>query len=276
MQQQRFAVPIATPISPTPENDFGTYVQVSKSLSGDYPVLESYRRNIGRIGFAMINGASDLSKGVIEATKAGNLARADELLIDMEEALANFMRQQLDGRDANFLSEGFQGALPEDPGSTFFFRGSAQEYVEARLFRIMWPFITGNKLMMPELPTISQFGVNLQAILGGYIDVVGELAKAVTDERLASAELRSLELFERYISIAESIELRLSEVRHFPNNVISNTDDRRNGYSQLLKHRVQGTIANVKRDYALLRDLHQVNAKLVADVMRIMEKHSPK
>lgn len=71
----------------------------------------------------------------------------------------------------------------------------------------------------------------------------------------------------RYLTIADSIVLRLSQKRHFPSYIISNGYGRFMAFSNRLST-VQGAIAHVRREYNLRLSMQR---RLHAEVDRIAD-----
>ncbi len=134
-----------------------------------------------------------------------------------------------------------------------------QEQMEAELFGKIWPVIVGKTEAVPALTHWKDFKGNVQAFLYGYLDTVSELGKALTEELSKPDMTSELEfaLFERYLAIAESITLRLSEERHVPGYVINNGYGRWTAYTKKLRT-AYGTIAHVRRDYNLRRSIERM------------------
>ncbi|MDP4010239.1 MAG: hypothetical protein Q8P37_00005, partial [Candidatus Spechtbacteria bacterium] len=221
---------------PDSTEDFGMYRSINVAFEGVHDYLEGLRRNQGRIGYTAQNLMSDLSKAYIEAAKRD----------DMEEMayLDNDMQKLTEGLDR--VSD--EGEISE-VGNRFT-RTNWQERLEADLFGDIWPVITDQSDMVPALTSWEDFQGNIQAYIYGFLDVVPELGKALTEE-LSKPDLtteRELDLFRRYLVIAESITLRLSEERHIPGYVISNGYGRWMSFSTKLRT-AYGTIAHVRREY---------------------------
>lgn len=221
---------------PDPDTDFGMFQRMDVAFDGLHNYLDDLRRNQGRIGYTAQNMMSDLSKASIEASMRGDeyeVARLDDE-----------MRRLMKG--LNGVS--FDGELAE-VGNRFT-RTVAQEYQEAVLFEQIWAVIEGREMSIPELVRWTAFDGNVQAFLYGYIDVVSELAKALT-KKLSDPDLtttKELALYERYLVIAESIALRLDEERHVPGYVINNGFGPFMAYTNKMRT-VHGTIAAVRREY---------------------------
>ncbi|MBU6414732.1 hypothetical protein KGQ34_00605 [Patescibacteria group bacterium] len=226
----------------TPVNDYGMYQKMDAAFSGLHEYLEELRRNYGRIGYAAQNFMSDLSKEYIVAAQHGDENGEIEMSY-----IGNAMKILSRG-----LSEaGLNGELPET-NSNRFSRTVWQEQLEAELFGRIWPVITGHADFVPELTSWKNFNGNVQAYLYGFLDVVSELGKALTDE-LSKSEITleaEFALFERYLEVAGSITLRLSQERHVPGYIISNGYGRWMSYSSKLRT-AYGTIAHVRREYNL-------------------------
>ncbi|OGN00696.1 MAG: hypothetical protein A3B91_05115 [Candidatus Yanofskybacteria bacterium RIFCSPHIGHO2_02_FULL_41_29] len=234
-------------IVPDSAKDFGMYERMDQAFEGLHDRLEELRRNYGRLGYSAQNLMSDLSKAFIEATQNGD-----------EEDMAFF------DHDMDVLTEGFEEVTAEgeiaEVGNRFS-RTIWQERHEAELFNRIWSVIIGVTDQIPNLTPWQTFGSkggNVQAFLYGYLDVVSELAKAVTDEqsKISTVE-EEFRLFERYLAVASSIALKLSEYRHVPGYVINNAYGRWAAYTTKLRT-VYGTIAHVRREYNLRRSIQRM------------------
>ncbi|MDP2696212.1 MAG: hypothetical protein Q8O87_03125 [bacterium] len=229
---------------PSADEDHGMYERMQAACSGLREYLDRLRRNQGRVCFSTQNAMSDLSKQFINAVKKGDYDainftdRAMEMLADGFDDAAN------------------NGEIAE-VGSRFS-RTIRQEQMEALLFGQIWPVIVGNEDAVPELIHWQDFRGNVQAYLYGYIDVATELAKALTE--VLSSELTTdgklmtrqveIDMYRRYLAIADSIALGLSGFRHIPSYIISNGYGRWLAFSNKLRT-VYGCIANIRRDYNL-------------------------
>lgn len=230
---------------PDPEKDFGMYSQMDVALHDLHGYLDSLRSNQGRVGYTGQNLMSDLSKAYIEAVQRGDKEEQESIQIRMKE-----------------LSHGFDNAVSDGTlagGTDNFSRTMWQEHMEAELFGAIWPVITGKASAVPQLTYWKSFEGNVQAYLYGYLDVVSELSKALTDE-LSKPDITTeyeFNLFERYLAIADSITLRLSQERHIPGYIISNGFGRWMAYSNKLRT-AYGTIAHVRRELNLRRSIQRM------------------
>lgn len=227
---------------PDPSEDYGTYERMDAAFSGLHEHMDGQRRNQGRIGYASQNSMSDVSKRLM------NLVR-----LEREQDAAYVM----DGMD--ILADGFRdavadGALADDANK---FEGTIeQENMEARLFVSFWPVVAGKSDAVPEISSWRDFEGNIQAYLYGFLDVVSEMAKAITDElydgnRTGSLTTeKELTIFDRFLRIADSIVLRLSQERHTPGYIINNGFGHWMAYTKKLRT-AEGAVAHVRRDYIL-------------------------
>ena len=231
---------IERPRIPVPDlsKDFGMYQQMDAAFLGLHEYLEKQRSNYGRVGFSSQNLTSDLSKAYIEAVQNG------------DEEGAAFAQRGMERLNEGLSKAIDDSALPETADS--FSRTIWQERYEAELFGAIWPVITGKSKTIPQLIYWKDFQGNIQAYLYAFLDVTTELAKAV-DQEVTRPDITTeheLQVFERYLAIAESITLRLSQERHFPGYVISNGFGRWMAYSTKLRT-CYGAIAHVRKDLGL-------------------------
>lgn len=224
--------------APDPSSDYGMYKAMNLAYQGVHEELEELRRNQGRIGYGAQNLMSDLSKAHILKAMNGD-----------EEDMSYIARAM------EMLTEGFNdavadGALAESANR--FGRTIWQEQMEAELFGKIWPVITGKEKEIPELTSRRNFNGNLQAFIYSYIDVVTELSKALNKELFKHGLTTEQEfvLFARYLVIAESIHLRLSQERHSPGYVINNGWGPWFAFSNRLRG-VEQCIMRVRDDYNL-------------------------
>ena len=231
-----------TIVVPDSTKDFGTYKKMDEAFNGLHEYMDGMRSNYGRVGYSAQNAMSDLSKAYIQAVQS----EADkEELAFINQAMENLARG---------LSDAEVNDLPEN--ATQFGRTVWQEKTEADLFGLIWPVITHKADSVPELISWKGFGGNVQACLYGYLDLVSELGKALT-EKLSDPDMnleREFDLYERYLAVAGSITLRLSLERHVPGYVISNGYGRWMAYTTKLRT-CYGTIAHVRREYNLRRSI---------------------
>lgn len=230
---------------PDPLKDFGMYNQMDVAFSGLSEHLDELRRNQGRLGYASQNALSDLSKAYIEAAQRGDEEEMMYIGLSMQQLTESFQDASVSGELA-------------ETGNRFS-RTIWQEQMEAELFGRIWQVITAKAEEVPPLTHWNGFKGNVQAFLYGYLDVVSELAKALTNE-LSKPDITSeleFALFERYLSVAESITLRLSQERHVPGYVINNGYGRWMAYTKKLRT-AYGTIAHVRRDYNLRRSIERM------------------
>lgn len=243
---------------PDPTKDFGMYEEMCIAFSDLHEFLDGLRSRYGQVGYSGQNLMSDLSKEYIAAVQRGDEEEAARIQAGIQE-----------------LSKGFEeavqdGALPESPNG--FSRTMWQEHMEAELFGRIWPVIAGKSAQVPALTGWKDFQGNVQAFLYGYLDVVSELSKAIADE-LSGDEVTTeheLEVFRRYLAIADSITLRLSEERHIPNYVISNGYGRWMAYSNKLRT-AYGTIAHVRREYSSRLSTQRMINAAVRSIIRSIE-----
>lgn len=230
---------------PDSTKDFGTYQQMCVAFNDLHKFLDGQRSRYGQVGYSGQNLMSDLTKEYIEMVRNGDEEGAAAVQASIQQ-----------------LSQGFEGAvqegaLPESPNN--FSRTMWQEHMEAELFGRIWPVIAGRSNAVPALTVWKDFQGNVQAYLYGYLDVVSELGKAIADE-LSGDDVtteKEFQVFQRYLAIADSITLRLSEERHIPNYVISNGYGRWMAYSNKLRT-AYGTIAHVRRDFNLRRSIQRM------------------
>lgn len=223
---------------PDPIKDFGMYQQMDTAFKGLHEYLDKQRSNYGRVGYSSQNLMSDLSKAYIEAIQCED----EEEVADIQ----NKMKKLNEGLNKAID----EYALPENFDS--FSRTIWQERHEAELFGAIWPIIIGKSETIPQLIYWKDFQGNIQAYLYAFLDVITELAKAV-DQEVARPDITTeyeLRVFERYLAIAESIALCLSQERHIPGYVISNGFGRWMAYSKKLRT-AYGAIAHVRKDLGL-------------------------
>lgn len=243
--------------APDPASDFGMYAQMDAAFEGLHDYLDELRRNQGRIGYGAQNAMSDLSKAFIEAVQRGA----------SEEDVAHIARA-MEMIAGGFDDAVYNGDLAESSGK--FSRTIWQEQMEAELFGKIWPVITGVTPAVPELLSWRDFKGNVQAFLYGYLDLVGELSKAVDSEEFAQPVMvpaRRIELFEHYLVIADSITLRLSQERHIPGYVISNGFGRWMAYSNKLRD-AYGTIAHKRREHNSRRHNLLMQREVTTEILR--------
>jgi len=202
---------------PDSKRDFGMYERMDKAFEGLHEHLKYLMRNQGRIGYASVNAMSDYQHAYIEAVVENNeeeMAHMEYAMLQIEEGLVE--------REDEIAESGNR-----------FSRLTWQEGGEGRLVGKIFPIIIGKKNQIPKLMTWQEFrekGGNVQAFVYQYIDVVTELSKELTAEiwrknrngpPLTDEEEKIL--IERFIDVADSIRLRLSQERHFPDYVIGNS-----------------------------------------------------
>lgn len=228
---------------PDPSKDFGMYQKLHAAFDGLLEHLENLRRNQGRIGYSSQNAMSDLSKSYIELVRIGGEGSEEELA---------YIGRAMDILADGLNEAGFKGELAET--SNRFARTVWQEKFEAELFGKLWPVVAGKSYSVPDLLHWKSFKGNIQAYLYGFLDVVTELSKGVDKElqKNESLEGGEIEFYERYLGIAESLVLGLSEERHVPGYVINNAFGHWASYSRKLNI-AEGAIAHVRRDYNLRR-----------------------
>ena len=237
---------------PRPEEDFHVYERIDEAFDGLREHLDKLRSNQGRLGYSAQNLMSDLTKAYIESSQLNEEEDAAFLDNDMER-----------------LVEGFSEVGHEiAEGSNRFSKTLWQERHEAKLFGQIWPVVAGKIDEVPQLLPWNKFKGNVQAYLYGYLDVVTELAKAV-GERLSSPMTtdEELDLFKRYLAVANSIALQLSRHRHVPGYVVNNAFGHWAAYTTKLRT-VYGCIANVRRDYNLRlsnrRIIEEIEGRILA------------
>jgi len=216
-------------------------------LRGVSEILEARRRLYGVVGHGTRNASSDLSKGIIEAVMRGDYVESDRLAEDFTLLRLEFERQEIPLELHDHLPEGRRGALP-DMDSSQFEKDVGQEYVEAMLFRSIWPVVLGEVAEMPRLPTMRELGLDVPETLAGIVDVVSEMSKALASEMIRSdlATDEEFEILRRFITIAESIDQRIGEERHAPGYVINNAYGRWNAFTNKLRNQVQNSILRAK------------------------------
>jgi len=246
---------IRKPVENVPDSaiDFGTFDRMKTAFIGIPEDLENLRRNQGKLGYTAQNMMSDLSKAAIEASQRGDEQEAAQLENEMAKLVSGFIN----------ISE--QGELAETGNR--FSRTIWQEKLEADLFRVIWPVITGKEDEIRKLPSWCNYqndGCNVQAFMYGYLDVVPELGKALSDELAKDEMTTELEfrLIQRYLVIADSITLALSQFRHTPGYVINNAFGHWAAFTSKLRT-AYGTIAHVRRDYSLRRSVQRMHEALL-------------
>lgn len=230
---------------PDPAKDFGMYQQMNIAFHELHEYLDNLRSNYGRVGYSGQNLMSDLSKAFIDAAQRG----------DKEEMVS--VQRRMEQLSSGFKEAVQDDALPENPNN--FSRTMWQEHMEADLFGAIWPVITGKTDEVPQLTYWRDFQGNVQAYLYGYLDVVSELGKTIANELSGDNVTTEYEfkVFDRFLAVADSITLRLSQERHVPGYVISNGYGRWMAYSNKLRT-AYGTIAHVRRDYNLRRSIQRM------------------
>lgn len=245
----REALEIAPPlvVTPDPDKDFGMYAKMDEAFLGLHEHLDDLRRNQGRLAYTAQNTLSDLSKSAIIAAFNGNDEDVAYFELAMERLASGFDEATADGEIADNANR--------------FSRTQWQELMEAYLFARIWPVIVGESDEVTTLTSWSDFDGNVQAYLYGFLDVVSELSKSVT-EKLSDPDMTIEEefaIYERYLAIADSIVLRLSQERHVPGYVISNGYGRWMSYATKLRT-AYGTIGHVRREYNLRRSMQRMLA----------------
>lgn len=235
-------------VIPDPAKDFRMYERMNEAMDGLHERLEHLRRSYGFIGYSAQNLASDLSKAYIDEAQIGEEESEEEMAFldhDMEQLLVGF----------NEATE--KGEIAETGNR--FSRTISQEIMEAYLFAKIWPVIIGKTEEVPVVISWKKFEGNVQAYLYGFLDVVSELAKAL-DEELSQDSMtveKEFDLFRRYLTIASSIVLRLSQERHTPGYIINNGYGPWMAYTRKLRT-AYGTIAHVRREYNLRRSMERM------------------
>lgn len=248
---------------PDPDSDFHTYEKMSNAMDGLHDHLERLRRNYGTVGYCSQNLMSDLQKAYIDEVQDNH--SGDEF--NEELAFLDHGMEQL----ARGLNEASADGEIAEVGNRFT-RTVWQERLEADLFGKLWPVIIGRTNEIPNLISWRDFQGNVQAFLYGYLDLVSELAKAVGKElsklSLDSEDIeREFELFRRYLSVAESLMLRLSQERHVPGYIISNGYGRFMAYTNKVRT-AYGAIAHVRYDY----NLRLSNERMRRSMMEMMKR----
>lgn len=234
------------PYVPDPSQDFGMYAQMDVAFSGLRQYLDDLRSNEGRLGHGAQNKMSDLSKAYIKAVQCGD-----------EEEIAYISRAMEDL--VTGLEKGMSNKELAESGNRYS-RTVYQERWEAELCGKIWPVITGKASSVPELVSWKDFRGNVQSYVYGFLEIVSELGKALTDELFFDPDLTTegeFVLFGRYLAVADSIALRLAQERHAPGYVINNGYDRWTSFSKKLRT-AYGTIASIRRDYNLRRSLRRM------------------
>jgi hypothetical protein len=101
----------------------------------------------------------------------------------------------------------------------------------------------------------------------GPLDVIPEWGKALGDE-LAKADLtteREFMLIERYLAVADSVSLYLSQFRHTPGYVINNAFGHWAAFTSKLRT-ADFTISVIRRDYGVRRSnlrMHMATIRMV-------------
>lgn len=238
---------------PKPEDDFHMYERMEAAFEGLHERLDKLRGNQGRLGYSAQNLMSDLSKAYIESSQRGEEEELAFLDNDMERLVGGFEEVEYE------IAE----------GGNRFGKTIWQERLEAKLFGQIWPVITGETNEVPELLSCKRFKGNIQAYLYGYLDVVTELGKAVGEKLSESMTINEeFDIFKRYLAIANSIALQLSNYRHVPGYVINNAFGHWAAYTTKLRT-VYGCIANIRRDY----NLRLSNKRMINEMeMRLMSR----
>ena len=234
---------------PDPTKDFRMYERMNEAMDGLHEHLDGLRRRYGSIGYGSQNLMSDLSKAYIREVQTSGEGAEEEMA---------FL-----GDDMEQLALGLNEASDEiaEAGNRFS-RTVWQEGLEAVLFGKVWPVIVGRTEEVPNIVSWKNFNGNIQAYLYGFLDVVSELAKSLTEE-LSKEDMtteREFDLFQRYLAIASSIVLRLSHERHVPGYIINNGYGPWMAYTRKLRT-AEGTIAHVRREYNLRRTMERMIQK---------------
>lgn len=239
-----FLKKISKPKIHLPKYDYRMYERMDTALEGVHERLEQIKRGYGP-SYQAQNMMSDLSKAMIERSLEGDIDGEEMAFLHVDMA---------------DLSEGYSEVLEvvEERGNRFS-KTMWQEHLEAELFRKIWPVIVEDDREVPELTPWSGFGGNIQAYLYGFLDLVSELGKAIAEymyKKNMSPE-DEMVVFERFITIADSIILRLSQERHFPGYVISNGYGHWMSYTHKLRG-ARGTVDHVRRDYNQFRRIYKM------------------
>lgn len=235
-------------VVPDPTQDFHMYDRMNEAMNGLHEHLDRLRRNYGAIGYSAQNLMSDLTKAYIDETQAGNEGFEEEMA---------FLDDGMEQLAVGFNQASESGEIAE-VGNRFS-RTIWQEKFEADLYRKIWPVIVDRADEVPGIVSWKNFQGNVQAYLYGFLDVVSELAKGL-DEELSGNDMtieKEFGLFQRYLAIASSITLRLSQERHAPGYVINNGYGPWMAYTRKLRT-AYGTIAHVRREYNLRRSMERM------------------
>lgn len=238
-------------VVPDPVEDFYMYERMDEAMEGLHEQLDRLRRNYGAVGYTAQNRMSDLSKAYIDESQVG-----DE---ESEEEMA-FLDDSMEQLALGFNEASANGEIAETGNR--FSKTIWQERLEADLFGKIWPVIIGKSDQVPHIISWKNFRGNIQAYLYGFLDVVSELAKALTEE-LSEEGITAddeFELFKRYLAVASSIVLRLSRERHVPGYIINNGYGPWIAYTRKLRT-AEGTIAHVRREYNLRLSMERMIQK---------------
>lgn len=235
-------------VIPDPAKDFHIYERMSEAMDGLHEHLDRLRRNYGAVGYSSQNLMSDLTKAYIDEAQVGSEGSEEEMA---------FLDHDMEQLSLGINESSGRGDIAE-VGNRFS-RTMWQERLEADLFGKIWPVIVGRVDEVPAIISWKNFQGNIQAYLYGFLDVVSELAKALTEE-LSRDDMtieKEFQLFQRYLVMASSITLRLSQERHAPGYVINNGYGPWMAYTRKLRT-VYGTIAYVRREYNLRRSMERM------------------
>lgn len=240
-------------VVPDPAKDFHMYERMDEAMVGLHEHLDGLRRRWGSLGYAGQNLMSDLSKAYIHEVQSNDDGSEEEIA---------FLDDGMEQLAIGFNEASESGEIAE-VGNRFS-RTVWQEKFEADLFGKIWPVIVGRTDEVSAIISWKNFQGNIQAYLYGFLDVVSELAKALTEE-LSNEDMtteKEFELFQRYLAIASSVVLQLSQERHVPGYIINNGYGPWMAYTRKLRT-AEGTIAHVRREYNLRRSMERMIQKSV-------------
>lgn len=226
---------------PDPAKDFGMYEQMDIAFTGIHDKLEELRRNQGRIGYSAQNLMSDLSKAYIDGVQRGD-----------DEVELSYIGRAMDILSEGLAEAGANGQLAETGNR--FSRTVWQEQMEAELVGKTLPVIRGETKQVPALTSWKSFKGNVQGYLYSFLDLVPELSKQLNEDLSKDDMTREKEFgfFERYLAVAESTTLHLSQERHVPGYVINNAYGHWAAYTSKLRN-AYGCILMVRDKYNLRR-----------------------
>lgn len=223
---------------PKPEEDFRAYQRISESLDGARELLDEYRRNEGAVGYAALNAAMDCSKASIAYRVRGEEydgEEADHYLGNMVDVIEQFQTATLPEHLSELLGSGLGHAMAQ-VGRNPKLDMQHQERVEAELVRCYWPVVTSpDHIEVPKLPTIKDFGCNVQAVIAGFQDLPSELMTRLDEYIVKNSSKIAPDghpLYHgRILTIARSSFQKLEEFSGVPGYVINNSFWRGSSYS---------------------------------------------